>query len=65
MENEKESKDALCEEDDGCPTEKAVLQRQWREQRLALQNLRAAMVDAPNPNIVDYIDAVLTPNQPR
>lgn len=32
------------------------------EYRAALLNLRAAMLDAKNTNIVDYIDAVLTPH---
>ena len=57
--DEREPVDMRCEEDDGCPTEKAVLQRQWREQRRALQNLRAGLVDAANTNLVDYIDAVM------
>ena len=62
MTNETERGDQVCNEDDGCPTEIAVLKRQWREYRRALINLRAGMVGAKNSNIVDYIDAVLTPN---
>jgi hypothetical protein len=62
MGNEREQPDGNCYEGDGCPKEKAVLARQWREYRRALENIRAGMVDAPNQNIVDYIDAVLTPN---
>ena len=33
------SKDAVCEEDDGCPTERARLQREWREMRAKLAEL--------------------------
>lgn len=30
------SKDAVCEEDDGCPTERARLQREWRQMKARL-----------------------------
>jgi hypothetical protein len=37
---------------------KAALDR-CDQYRVALKNLREGMENAPNPNIVDYIDAVL------
>lgn len=53
---DKSSKDVECKEDDGCPTEKAVLQRFWRESQDKLKNaeryewLRDKCTYEENPN---------------
>ncbi len=60
MEKEQETKDVLCEEDDGCPTEKAVLQRQWREQRRELQNLRARVAELESERDIEKHNENLT-----
>jgi len=44
-----ERPDSLCREDDGCPTEGAVLKRDWRRMTAELTSLRAsqaALVEA-------------------
>ena len=40
MTNETESFDAVCNEADGCPTEGAVLKREWRNLRAELERER-------------------------
>jgi len=51
--------DRVCHEGDGCPTEGAVLKRDWRRMRSGLLQLRAGLIEAKNTNLVDYIDALL------
>ena len=37
---EQERGDSACKEDDGCPTERAVLQRFWRETQTDIRKMR-------------------------
>lgn len=37
---DKEQGDSVCHEKDGCPTEGAVLQREWRAQRAEIERLQ-------------------------
>jgi hypothetical protein len=54
MTNETESGDYVCEEADGCPTENAVLKREWR--RLTDENKRLRLAVT---NTRDALDMVL------
>lgn len=61
---DKEQGDSVCHEKDGCPTEGAVLRREWRAQRAEIERLqnelhevaglmerRAARIRAWVPNV--------------
>ena len=60
---ESERDDRVCHDDDGCPTEGAMLKRDWWRMRDGLLQLRAGLADAKNTNLVDYIDTLLPEGQ--
>lgn len=45
---DRERGDRICREDDGCPTEVAVLQREWRSMWSLLQEWEDGVYDNPD-----------------
>lgn len=60
---EVESEDAVCEEEDGCPTEGARLKREWRQ----LQSRRAELEAAANMAVerIAWLDSKVAKQQER
>ena len=42
--------DSICHDDDGCPTEGAVLKREWRAMRDTLARIKARCCGEASPN---------------
>ena len=58
---QQEQGDNICQEDDGCPTELAVLQRFWRGQPIPYEHYPAWCKPAPVPPAHEYDDETEEP----
>lgn len=64
---EVEKSDRICEEHDGCPTEKAVLQRFWRSHggKLPADHQANAANEMPADDLVGFVYVVENPGRPH